>query len=302
MRWPRLIEPGGASGRPAGWRSAVGAAAAASALACSTFLTAPLVGGAVHAQEGPGATVDEIVEYPRSWYGRSVIVAAPVADVLSARAFTLSDDDLFFGEELLVIARNPIPHLTGPAAASIVEGDRVQVSGTVDYLRVPDVEARLGLDLDDTLFAEWEGRPVIVADTVTVTPGLPNQGAVTIDDILDQPAALYGRWVTVRGPVSEVVGPHALTLSDDDVLFSEELLVVSATRIAEVPSLGSNAPLDERWAQATGTVRRFALADVERELGVDLNDARFVGWEGKPVVVANGLQMLGTDDVAAHGW
>ena len=41
--------------------------------------------------------------------------------------------------------------------------------------------------------------------------------------------------------------------------------------------------------QVTGPVRRFALADIEREIGFDLDDALFTGWEDKPAVVATSV-------------
>ena len=41
-----------------------------------------------------------------------------------------------------------------------------------------------------------------------------------------------------------------------------------------------------------GEVRVFNLQEVEKELGVDLVDAAFLTWEGRPVVIANHITEL----------
>ncbi len=45
---------------------------------------------------------------------------------------------------------------------------------------------------------------------------------------------------------------------------------------------------DDR-VMVAGPVRRFVLVDVERELGVDLDDEAFDDWEGRPAILARVL-------------
>jgi hypothetical protein len=69
--------------------------------------------------------------------------------------------------------------------------------------------------------------------------------AVGVDVIADDPTVFYGRTVAVRGTVGRVLGGHAFFLEDQDVLFSEHLLVIepavpdrqtTSTRVVAPPS------------------------------------------------------------------
>ncbi|HEV2125992.1 MAG TPA: hypothetical protein VGW38_24820 [Chloroflexota bacterium] len=54
-------------------------------------------------QPGRRAQVDAILDNPRQFIGQTVSVVAEVDRVLSDRAFTVEDEDLFFDDELLVV-------------------------------------------------------------------------------------------------------------------------------------------------------------------------------------------------------
>ncbi len=109
-------------------------------------------------------------------------------------------------------------------------------------------------------------------------------------DIANNPRDFVGQTVTVSGEVQAVVGPRAFTLGDEGFLFGEGregLLIVGAQRRA--PTAGR--PFDEIFRQGelvrvTGAVRRYNLAEFEREFGFDLEDSRFAGWEGRPAIIA----------------
>ncbi len=50
--------------------------------------------------------------------------------------------------------------------------------------------------------------------------------------------------------------------------------------------LAVGALAEDDRVMVAGPVRRFILADFERELGVDLDDEAFDDWEGKPAIIA----------------
>lgn len=106
-----------------------------------------------------GATIDRILDDPRAYIGRTVTVRGEVDDLVGPRAFMLEDGDLFFDDELLVVSAGRLPRL--------VEGEgEVRVTGQVRRFNRAEVEDELGIRLDERPFADYEGRPVIVARSV----------------------------------------------------------------------------------------------------------------------------------------
>ncbi len=94
-----------------------------------------------------------------------------------------------------------------------------------------------------------------------------------------------GEEVTLDAAVEEVVGPDAFTISGTGDTYVEALLVVGAEQADELTA--------EALVEITGTVRDgFGITDVEDELGVDLDDAVFEGFEGEPYLVADGVEVL----------
>src|SRR3712207_7804955 len=55
---------------------------------------------------------------------------------------------------------------------------------------------------------------------------------------------------------------------------------------------GDYDELEGAIARASGTVRRFNLAEVERELGVDLDDHLFSDFDSDPVLVAQSARLM----------
>jgi hypothetical protein len=115
---------------------------------------------------------------------------------------------------------------------------------------------------------------------------------VTVNQLAANPAAFWGteQLVTVVGEVEDTLGWRAFTIEDNDLLFDEELLVVSARplldrhgRTVESAFLGDDDIL------VSGTVRAFNLAELERELGVDLEDDLFTAWTGRPAIIAHSI-------------
>lgn len=116
---------------------------------------------------------------------------------------------------------------------------------------------------------------------------------VSIDDITDNPSRYFGRTVTVAGEVDEIIGQRALTIGGDDFIGEDELLVVSVNQLPNVSGRpGANRLDKDDLVQVTGPVRRFAVADLEREIGTDLDDNLFRDWEGKPAVVARQVNVM----------
>ncbi len=137
-------------------------------------------------------------------------------------------------------------------------------------------------------------RTIAPAPTVATTPMTgTEQGTIRVADITGNWTNYDGRTVTVVADVEEVLGPRAFTLDEDAPLaggIDNDLLVLS-------PRAGSLANIDDQWlnnkVRVTGTVRRFATVDIEREIGWDLDRQLEAEYEGKkPVLIASSVERV----------
>jgi uncharacterized protein YdeI (BOF family) len=114
-------------------------------------------------------------------------------------------------------------------------------------------------------------------------------GAVAnLDEVIADPAEHVGERVTVTGSVESQLAPQSFTLKDRDG--TGEILVVNRT--GAMLTLSENAQV-----QVSGEVRVFDLAELESDVGYDLDDALFQPWEGKAVLLANTVNPVGGADV-----
>lgn len=125
--------------------------------------------------EAQNETLEDLIEDPEQSYGKRLQIAGEVDEVYGARAFALGGDD-FFGDEMLVVTKNPIAQARSRSAAEpIAEDDIVQVSGTLRPMVITEVERELGWDMQPELEAEFTSKPVFVADRVIVSPRADGQ-------------------------------------------------------------------------------------------------------------------------------
>lgn len=140
-------------------------------------------------------------------------------------------------------------------------------------------------------------RPVVVtnANTTAVNPVNANTTTAPATGAVIEPGAIVanpnnyiGQTVTIAGEVEEVFGPRVFTLDEETIAGNTDLLVLSPQR----PELNLEA-IDNNWlndgVRVTGTVRAMVVADVEREIGWDLDRNLEVEYNGRPVVIAQSI-------------
>jgi len=113
-----------------------------------------LIATAVALTPHPG----EIAEEPSLFIGKTVTVSSKVAKVLGPNAFTLDDQELIGGKELLVVGAIP-------AAGPIDEGVSVRVIGSVRKFVTAEIERDFDFDLQPDLEVEYEGKAVVIAQS-----------------------------------------------------------------------------------------------------------------------------------------
>ena len=104
----------------------------------------------------------EVAADPTQYYGETLAVTGEVEDMYSVNTFTLDEDELFGGDDLLVIVPN--------ISELISDGETVAVTGELRSFVVADLERDYDLtwdlDVQEQIEAEYSERPVLVADQV----------------------------------------------------------------------------------------------------------------------------------------
>jgi hypothetical protein len=113
----------------------------------------------------PAPEPGEITEDPSQYYGRTLAVSGEVENVYGTNTFTLDEDELFGGNDLLVVVRN------AQGTNTPVEVDQtVATTGVLREFVVADLEREYDFNWDEgivrQLEAEYKTRPVLVVDRV----------------------------------------------------------------------------------------------------------------------------------------
>ncbi len=107
---------------------------------------------------------------------------------------------------------------------------------------------------------------------------------VTAEEVADNTAQLIGKTVTVRSQPIKKLGPSSFTISDKQFFGSEPILVVNASGKV------FNIPADPNTAiQATGQVRNFVIADINRDYNLGLDPNLYREYESRPAIIAQSL-------------
>ena len=181
----------------------------------------------------------------------------------------------------------------------------MQATGTLREFNIGEVEQEVGYDLGENVFGDWEGEPVVVADSFVLSPQqgggttAPQQGVnATMPLIVDSPEEFYGQTVTVSGAVARVIDPNSFVIVDQETAQDEDLYEAEADTLAEqgvlVTTSGGTGPnLTERQTvQVTGTLQPFDAATFEQEMGVQFNaDNEFYSaFSDGPAIMASQIQ------------
>jgi hypothetical protein len=108
----------------------------------------------------------------------------------------------------------------------------------------------------------------------------------TAGDIAANPANYYGKKVTVKAEVEDVLGTQVFLLDEDRLFAWPDVMVIT-------PAL-SNAVNEDSMVTVTGTVRQFVDADFRREYNWNwwdrLDPDIEVTFRNRPVIVADSVR------------
>lgn len=118
--------------------------------------------------EEPGTGVEDVAEEPNTVVGEQVELMGEVQEIIGPNAFRLEEEgELIDDDSVLVI--------DVAATEPIAEDQEVRVIGEVRPLVIADLEREYDLtwdaDIREQIEAEYEGRPVVIAESTLLLAG-----------------------------------------------------------------------------------------------------------------------------------
>jgi hypothetical protein len=264
----------------------------------NTIATAPAATAIIEDAAPENISISDLTGSPEAYVGKIAVIEGTIAEQVGQRSFTVGLEGAQ-GDAATVLV------VGAPEGAMRPAGETIQVTGTVYQFDLAEIEQSAGYDLQDELFADYEGEPVIVARDVQAptgtgtgeggqtTSGAGNEAtpagpAVTVPEILANPSAYRDTPTDVRGTVEQVIGQGSFALKEGDApAVSDNLLLVVAGSDA-VQRVNEDLRSDK--VIVTGTVQTFDLAAIEQRIGEDLDDALFADWTNRPVLIATAVR------------
>lgn len=243
--------------------------AGAIALALSAFLlpacTTPEPEATTSPAETPVSTED-VAEDTEELIGQTVSVRGEVGEVIDDFSFTLTDEDFFGGDEVLVV------DATGKKLPIPTDGMEVQVTGEVRQYKAFNFKE--DYDLDWEAAEDYDEKPTIVAKAIALAPD-PGE-------VVENPAEFYNKTIAVEGEVEEVLAPGVFKLDEDELGATNDLMVIHLTPEGEVK--------DGERVVVTGEVKPFILSEFEKDYDLtwdlEVKEKIEAEYKEKPVMVA----------------
>ncbi len=223
------------------------------------------------AEDKGGVTAQMVIENPDAYIGKTVTVSGDVEEIHGPKAFNM-DSGVSVGE-LLVVGREPFPNLADADNRMYVINDVATVTGVVKKFVMADVEKEVGWDLDPNIFSEFEGKTVLVANSVGFKPGKGTATTTTTNDgdndkpVVDKDNNMDSDADVTKNTAGDVITDTAvITTAKDQESLAERKIDFSGVKVNRV--VGPNT---------------FTIGSGNDELYVMLDDnaAHGVGTQGK---------------------
>lgn len=153
----------------------------------------------------------------------------------------------------------------------------VQATGMVEAFVPADVQRKYGLNLNQSLYQNYNSQPTIIAKSLALAP--------TPEDLATTPTGYFDRTIAVKGQVRKIDSasntPKAMALFEDGWADDVGVLVVGINQ--------QNGRVQEgEYVVVTGTARQPDANLLEKELGWDTNKTQeFISrYKNRPVIVA----------------
>ncbi|HRN96115.1 MAG TPA: hypothetical protein PLD54_01575 [Candidatus Levybacteria bacterium] len=117
-------------------------------------------------ERGQNVSLEEVVADPTAFVGQVISVRGIVQDQIGTQGLTIDTTNIET-EKLLVVSRDALIGVgSGPGESAYGKYDGVRVSGVVRMFSLSELETEIGTDLNDETYQAYEGKPVIIADSI----------------------------------------------------------------------------------------------------------------------------------------
>ena len=256
----------------------------------------------------------------KQFYGQTVTVKAEVENVYDSRSFTLDEDTMFAGPDVLVL-------VPAGMTSTLTHDQVVTVTGKVR----PYVATELERDYDwfkngklvtTKTEVDFKTRPVLVATSLVLADGREllsadagmhhdhaapmgttkdhkdhaMKGELSAGKLAKDSKKYYGQNVTVRAEVEDVLDRNSFTLDEDAMLAGHDVLVL-------VPAGFDVANLrKDQVVVVSGKVRPYVMAELEKDYdwfknGSIVTTGKKVDYETRPVLVADSIRTVDNRDL-----
>lgn len=269
--------PSGSSGKQRFFRSTL-------ALGLIAGLMGACAESAPEREVSDGSTnvqTEEIAENTEGYIGQTVTIRSEPVEKVGDNSFTVSDEQFFGSEPILVINASGEPLLLPE------DGIAVQVTGEVRNFLIAEVDQEFDLTLDPNLYEEYEDQPVIIAQSIALAP--------EPGEISENPEQYYGETLAVTGEVGDIQSEDTFTLEEDQLLGAEDLLVIYAQPRAGSPASEAVPPTitDDEQVAVTGVLRPFVISELERDYELTweagVQEQLEADYSERPVLIATDI-------------
>lgn len=226
-------------------------------------------------QEGQtNVTTEDISSDVSNLIGQQVTIRSLVGETVGEGGFVVEPEN---GEPILVLNTTGVPFELPGADVPI------QVTGEVQSFVATDIENEYELDLDEGLYADYEGQPAIVAQSLALAPNP--------EDLYENSADYLDQQIAVEGDVRLLdTTDGAFALFEEGWVDDIGVLVVGINR--DVAGGSVDAIQEGENVVVTGVARQPS-AELLQEYNPDWDDNKtqeFLSrYTERPVIVADGV-------------
>lgn len=130
---------------------------------------------------------------------------------------------------------------------------------------------------------------VTVQDRGAMEQKVAAKATPPVEEVKDKPSAFYGKQVRLSGEVDNVLSARSFVLEGANWAFDDNITVLTKTPV----DFDGSSLFNDEEVVVTGTVRPFVVADIERDLGWDLDPGLETQLREKPVVIAEAVRRVG---------
>ncbi|MEC4814507.1 MAG: hypothetical protein SAK29_14710 [Scytonema sp. PMC 1069.18] len=228
-------------------------------------------------QQAENVTAQEVSQKTAALIGKPVTVRSEPIQKINDNVFTISDSQVFGGDRILVVNASG-----DPVVLPEPQDAQLQITGEVERFNLNEINQKYGINLGEpNAYKQYEGNPAIIARSIALAP--------TPGEIAEQPQTYYNKVIAVPADVQTIYSPQVFTLKNDALFGNQPLLVLVTGPLNNTGLIKENGRV-----VATGTLRQFVVADIEREypnLGwnQDVRNRVETEYKQKPVLILKGV-------------